>query len=256
MTKVNYDLADKVVFITGASTGIGRATALQFGESKAKVMVADINTDAGLQTAQLITEQGGTAEFIKCDVAKESDVKAAIEKTVKAFGGLDYAFNNAGIEGHMSPTADCTTEHWNQTLAVNLSGVWHCMKYEIPEMLKRGGGSIVNCASIAGLVGFQGASAYVASKHAVVGLTKTAALDYAKSKIRINAICPGVIHTPMIDRATRDNPQMLAILTNAAPIGRMGQPKEISESVIWLCSDAASFVTGQAIAVDGGWVTQ
>jgi NAD(P)-dependent dehydrogenase (short-subunit alcohol dehydrogenase family) len=254
--KANYDFTGKVIFITGASTGIGRATALGFAKSKAKVMVADVNTDAGWATVQMIREKGGTADFVKCDVSQETDVKNAIEQTVKTFGGLDGAFNNAGIEGESSPTADCTSANWQKVLQINLSGVWYCMKYEIAEMLKHGGGTIVNCSSIAGLVGFPGAPAYVAAKHGVVGLTKTAALDYAKLNIRVNAVCPGVIMTPMIDRFAHGSPAALQQLSAGEPVGRMGHPEEIGESVLWLCSEASSFVTGQAIAVDGGWVAQ
>lgn len=253
---LDYKLKGKVVFITGASTGIGRATAMQFAKSQASVVIADINMDAGPQTANLIKEQGGIAEFMKCDVSKESEVKAAIEKTVKIFGGIDYAFNNAGIEGEQGLTAGGTSDNWNKVLQTNLSGVYFCMKYEIPEMLKRGSGSIVNCASIAGLIGFPGISAYTAAKHGVVGLTKAAALEYAKQKIRVNAVCPGVIQTPMIDRFVHGEAQALQQLSAGEPVGRLGQPEEISEAVLWLCSEASSFVTGHSLAVDGGWVAQ
>jgi NAD(P)-dependent dehydrogenase (short-subunit alcohol dehydrogenase family) len=254
--KPNYELTDKVAFITGASTGIGRSTAMLFAKSRAKVMVADINTDAGLLTAHLIGEQGGVAEFVKCDVAKEAEVKAAIDKTVQVFGGIDYAFNNAGIEGEQAATSDCTTKNWDKVIQTNLSGVWFCMKYQIPEMLKRGGGAIVNCSSIAGLIGFPGIPAYTASKHAVIGLTKAAALEYAKSKIRVNAVCPGVIQTPMIERFVHGEAQALQQLSAGEPIGRIGQPEEIADSVLWLCSDSSSFITGHSLAVDGGWVAQ
>lgn len=245
---------NKTVIITGAANGIGKATAIAFGERGANVVVADIVGTS--ETVNAITLAGGKAIGVKCDISKESDVKAMVEKTIATYGKLDYAFNNAGIEGVMTLTQDYTEEAWQRTIDVNLKGVWLCMKYEILEMLKTGGGSIVNCASIAGLVGFFGASAYVASKHGVVGMTKTAALENAKTGIRINAICPGVIHTPMIDRYTKGDKQIESQLASAAPMSRMGQPEEIADAVIWLCNPGASFVTGQAIAVDGGWTTQ
>jgi NAD(P)-dependent dehydrogenase (short-subunit alcohol dehydrogenase family) len=251
-----YDFSSKIVFVTGASTGIGQATALLFARSSARVALVDINEDLGLKTASMIKAAGGQAEFIKCDVSKEQQVQAAIAKTVQIYGGLDIAFNNAGIEGQTSPTAECTAENWHSVIETNLSSVWYCMKYQIPEMLKRGGGSIINCSSIAGLVGFSGIPAYVAAKHGVIGLTKVSALEYAKSRIRINAVCPGVIQTPMIDRFSKGNAQALQQLQAAEPIGRIGQPNEISESVLWLASDASSFVTGHSLVVDGGWVAQ
>jgi len=251
-----YDLSGKVLFITGASTGIGRATAFSFAKAKAHVAVVDVNTDAGSMTARMIKEQGGSAEFIRCDVSREPEVKSAIDQTVKAFGGIDYAFNNAGIEGEQCVTPACSTENWDKVIGINLTGVWYCMKYEIPEMLKRGGGSIVNCSSIAGLIGFPGIPAYTAAKHGVLGLTKTAALEYAKSNIRVNAVCPGVIQTPMIDRFVHGEAQALKVLSSGEPIGRVGQPDEIAQSVLWLCSDSSSFVTGHSLAVDGGWVAQ
>jgi NAD(P)-dependent dehydrogenase (short-subunit alcohol dehydrogenase family) len=179
-----------------------------------------------------------------------------VEETVQVFGGLDIAFNNAGIEGDSAPTADCSDENWAHTIAVNLTGTWLCMREEIPRMLTRGGGSIINCASVAGLVGFAGIPAYTASKHGIVGLTKTAALDYATMGIRVNAVCPGVIHTAMVERFTHGDPEAEAALFAGEPMGRMGEPEEIASAVVWLASDGASFVTGQAIAVDGGWVAR
>jgi NAD(P)-dependent dehydrogenase (short-subunit alcohol dehydrogenase family) len=245
---------DKVVLITGASFGIGRATAVAFAERGAKVIIADWIEDK--ETVDLVRMTGSEALFVKCDVSKNSDVKKVIEEGVKKFGGLDYAFNNAGIEGSMGETPDCTEENWDKTIGINLKGIWLCMKYEIPEMLKRGKGVIVNCASVAGLIGFPGLPAYVASKHGVIGLTKTTALEYAKKGIRVNAVCPGVIKTPMIDRVTGKQKEVERAYENMEPVGRMGQPEEVAEAVAWLCSDAASFITGAALPVDGGWVAR
>lgn len=251
-----YNFDGKVLFVSGASSGIGRATALLFAKCNAKVMVADIDKDAGLQTARMIADAGGFAEFVPCNVANESEVKEAIKATVRSFGKIDFAFNNAGIEGLQATTADCTLENWNQVIQTNLSGVWFAMKYELEQMLRQQGGVIVNCSSIAGLVGFSAIPAYVASKHGVLGLTKTAALEYARLNIRVNAVCPGVIRTPMVDRFVHGDEKVLSSLTQNEPMGRIGQPEEIAESVAWLCSDASSFVTGHPLVVDGGWVVQ
>jgi NAD(P)-dependent dehydrogenase (short-subunit alcohol dehydrogenase family) len=245
---------NKVAIITGGSSGIGRATALAFAKKGAKVVVVDWQESQ--ETMKSIKDLGAEAIFIKCDVSKSADVKAMVEKTIAAFGRLDYAFNNAGIEGDSAPTADCTEENWDKTITVNLTGTWLCMKYEIPEMLKQGKGSIVNCSSVAGLVGFEGLPAYVASKHGVIGLTKTAALEYAEQGIRVNAVCPGVIQTPMMDRLTGKKKEAIEQFTALEPVGRMGQPEEIANAVVWMCSDEASFVTGHAMAVDGGFVAK
>ena len=246
----------KVALVTGGSSGIGRATALVFAREGAKIVVADVLVNDGQETVNLIQRQGGEAIFVKTDVSRANEVEAMTNKAIETYGRLDYAVNNAGIEGAIAPTADCTEANWDRTIDTNLKGVWLCMKYEIPQMLKRGGGSIVNMASVAGLVGFQGLPAYCASKGGIVQLTRAAALEYAKAGIRINAVCPGVIHTPMVDRVTGGKPEVEAQFTALEPVGRMGNPEEIAEAVVWLCSDAASFVTGHPLVVDGGLVAQ
>jgi len=215
-----------------------------------------MNADGGHQTVHMITENGGEATFVQVDVTSASAVEAMISKTVETYGRLDCAHNNAGIAGGLrARTADYPEDRWHQVIAVNLTGVWLCMKYEIPQMLHQGGGTIVNTASAAGLVGTRGTSAYVASKHGVVGLTKTAALEYAQQGIRVNCVCPGAIQTPMTERAWSD-PARRARVIASEPVGRIGNPEEIAEAVVWLCSDAASFVTGHAMSVDGGYVAQ
>ena len=246
----------KVALVTGAGSGIGRATALVFAREGAKVVVSDIVVEGGQETVQQIEAAGGEAIFVKADVSQAADVETLITQTVETYGRLDCAFNNAGIEGGMKLTIDCTKEEFDRTIAVNLTGVWLCMKYEIQQMLSQGGGAIVNTASAAGLVGFPGLPDYVASKHGVVGLTKTAALEYAKSGIRVNAVCPGVIQTPMVERGAQLSPGFDELALSMEPVGRFGQPSEIGEAVVWLCSDAASFVTGIPMQVDGGLVAQ
>ena len=245
---------NKVAIVTGGSSGIGRATALAFVKKGVKVVIADWKENQ--ETMDLIENLGGEAIFVKCDVSKAADVKELVEKTIATYGRLDYAFNNAGIEGTSASVQDCTEENWDKTISVNLKGVWLCMKYEIPEMIKQGKGVIVNTSSVAGLVGFQGLPAYVASKHGIIGLTKTAALECAKLGVRVNAVCPGVIQTPMIDRLTGNKKEAIEQFTGLEPVGRLGQPEEIANAVIWLCSDEASFVTGVAMPVDGGFVAQ
>lgn len=246
----------KIALVTGGGSGIGRATALVFAREGAKVVIADVVVSGGEETVRLIKAAGGEAVFVKADVSKAPEVEALIKQTVDTYGRLDCAFNNAGIEGDMASTADCTEENWDRTVAIDLKGVWLCLKYEIPQMLKQGGGAIVNTASVAGLVGFVGLPAYVAAKHGVNGLTKTAALEYAKAGIRVNAVCPGVIKTPMVDRLFSSQPHAGEAIAALEPVGRLGKPEEIGEAVVWLCSDAASFVTGLPMAVDGGLVAQ
>jgi NAD(P)-dependent dehydrogenase (short-subunit alcohol dehydrogenase family) len=243
----------KVAIVTGSSYGIGKSTAIYFANNGASVVLSDWADD--VDTLDTITALGGKAIFVKADVSNEADVKRIVSETVKHFGRLDYAFNNAGIEGEQGTIHESSNDNWEKVIGINLTGAYYCMKHQIPEMLKTGGGSIVNNASIAGLVGFNAIPAYVASKHALVGLTKNVALDYAKQNIRVNAVCPGVIHTPMIDRFTGGNPEAIEQLVAAKPMGRVGLPEEIAGTVVFLCSNASSFITGQAIAVDGGWTT-
>jgi NAD(P)-dependent dehydrogenase (short-subunit alcohol dehydrogenase family) len=245
---------NKVALVTGGAFGIGKATAIAFAKKGAKVVIADWVEDT--EALNTIRSLGGDAIFIQCDVSKTEDVKSLIEKTISAFGRLDFAFNNAGIEGIFASTHDCSEENFDKTIGVNLKGIWLSMKFEIPEMLKQGKGVIINCASIAGLVGYPSAPAYTASKHGVIGLTKTSALEYAKQGIRVNAVCPGAIKTAMIDRITGKKKEVEEQFAAMEPIGRMGEPEEVANVVLWLCSDEASFVTGHAMAVDGGWVAQ
>jgi NAD(P)-dependent dehydrogenase (short-subunit alcohol dehydrogenase family) len=246
----------EVALVTGASSGIGRAAALAFGREGARVVVSDVQVEGGEETVQLIRREGAEAMFVRADVSKAADVARLVEEAINAYRRLDFAFNNAGIEGAMASTIDCTEENWDRTLAINLKGVWLCMKHELARMRERGRGAIVNCSSVAGLVGFLNLPAYVASKHGIVGLTRAAALEHAKEGIRVNAVCPGVIRTAMVDRIIKEHPEMESQLVAGEPAGRVGTPEEIASAVVWLCSDSASFLTGQAIAVDGGWVAQ
>jgi NAD(P)-dependent dehydrogenase (short-subunit alcohol dehydrogenase family) len=252
---------DKVALITGGSSGIGRATAVAFAREGVKVVVTSRRENEGKETVRLIKEAGGEGLFIRTDVSKEADVKAMVEGTVKAYGHLDYAFNNAGIEGNAAPLAEQTVDDYESVLGINVRGVFLSMKYEIPQMLKNGGGAIVNMSSIDGLIGFPGISLYVASKHAVIGLTKSAALEYAKSGIRINAVGPGAIETDMVDRfvskvSAGKEEEIRQQFAAMHPIGRFGKPEEIASAVLYLCSDGASFVTGQTLALDGGFTAQ
>ena len=249
-------LDGKVALITGAGSGIGRASALVFAREGAKVALADIVVEGGEETVRMVKEAGGEAFFIKADVSNAAEVEAMVNTVVETYGRIDCAYNNAGIEGQLASTDEYAEDMFDKVIGINLTGVWLCMKYELPHMLKQGSGAIVNTASGAGLIGVAGMSAYVASKHGVVGLTKTAALEYAKSGIRVNAVCPGLIQTPMVERITNGHPQLGEALVAAEPIGRTGKPEEIAESVVWMCSDAASFVTGHAMSVDGGFVAQ
>ena len=249
-------LQGKVVLVTGGGSGIGRATSLRAAQEGAKIMIADYVPEGAERTVKMIKDAGGTASCVAADVSIATQVEMMVNKTVETYGRIDGAYNNAGIEGRMADTTASTEENFDRTIAINLKGVWLCMKYEIPQMLKQGGGAIVNTASIAGLVAFVNMSAYVASKHGVVGLTKTAALEYAQKNIRVNCVNPGVINTPMVARLVDSGSMNEGDLTRGEPIGRMGKPEEIGEGVIWLLSDAASFVTGHSLVIDGGWVAQ
>ena len=246
----------EVALVTGGGAGIGRATAIAFAEDGCRVLVADVDDEGGRETVRIIQEAEGEAVYVHADVSDPAQVEQMVARAVESFGRLDYAFNNAGIEGVSAPTAECTLENWNRVLAVNLTGVWLCMKEEIAVMLRQGHGTIVNCSSVAGLVGFASSPAYVASKHGLVGLTKTAALEYATRGIRINAVCPGIIDTAMIDRYTHGAADAESQMVAMEPMGRMGTPTEVACAVIWLCSADSSFVTGHALVVDGGFVAR
>jgi len=245
-------MKDKIILVTGGSSGIGKACALAFSRAGAIVtIVADINQE-GLD--QTVSEMEGEGLSIRLDVSKPDQVKNLIDEVVRKYGRIDCAVNNAGVEGTLAPTTDCTEENWDKVLGVNLKGIWLCMKYEIPQMLKQKGGSIVNMSSVLGLVGLPGYPAYVASKHGVVGLTKTAALEYAQTGIRINAVCPGAVRTPLMNRMINDNPGVISedLLVSLEPIGRVANPEEVADAVVWLSSSQASYITGVALPIDGG----
>jgi NAD(P)-dependent dehydrogenase (short-subunit alcohol dehydrogenase family) len=249
-------LEGKAALVTGGGSGLGRASAIALARAGATVTVADVDEDGAKETVTLVFEEaGGDADFVRADVTQADEVEAMVDKTVARWGRLDCALNNAGTTGASALTADYKLEDWNRAIALNLTGVFLCLKYEIPAMLERGG-AIVNMASGAGLVGFAGLPAYVASKHGVVGLTRAAALEYASQGLRVNAICPGSTRTPMLEGFMGGDEQVERMMTRAVPLGRLGRPEEIADAVVWLCSDAASFVVGHALAVDGGSVIQ
>jgi NAD(P)-dependent dehydrogenase (short-subunit alcohol dehydrogenase family) len=248
------ELQGKVGLVTGGTSGIGRDAAVLFAKAGAKVVVAGRREGEGKETINLVRAAGGDALFVKTDVSRAAEVKALVQKTVDKFGRLDVAFNNAGIEGNWIPITEQSEEDWDSVIDINLKGTWLCLKYEVQQMLKQGsGGAIVNMASVAGLIGSAGAATYCASKHGVMGLTKAAALETARSGIRINVVCPAVIETPMGERIF-GAPDMKKFALGLHPIGRFGKPMEISEAVVWMCSDRASFMTGQSLVLDGGFL--
>ena len=248
--------AGRVVLVTGGNAGIGRATAAEFARQGARVVVSGRREKEGHEVIAEIKALGGEALFVKTDVSKESDVKALIEQTLAKFNRLDFAFNNAGVEQLLTPLPEQTEETYDQIMDINVKGVWLSLKHEIPAMLTTGGGAIVNNSSAAGLIGFPMAPVYVASKHAVNGLTKSVALEYAKQNVRVNAVAPGAIETRMYRDFVAGSPEVKQMLEAATPIGRVGQPEEIASIVVWLCADGASFTTGQIFAVDGGYTAQ
>lgn len=247
-------LENKVAIVTGASSGIGRAIAYQYAAEGAKVVVSDIDEAGGKETVAQIRERGGRSIFVRADTSRPEDNEALVRAAVKEFGALHIATNNAGIGGPMALVGEYPIDGWDRVIAVNLSGVFYGMRYQIPAMLEAGGGSIVNISSILGQVGFRNAPAYVAAKHGVVGLTRNAALEYGPQKIRVNAVGPGFIRTPMIEKSL--TPEALEVIRGMHPIGRLGEPAEVAELVLWLSSEKASFVTGAYYAVDGGYLAQ
>jgi NAD(P)-dependent dehydrogenase (short-subunit alcohol dehydrogenase family) len=249
-------LDGKVALVTGAGSGIGKASAVTIAKEGAKVVVSDVVTDSGEETVRIIEDAGGEAIFVNADVSVADEVEALVKVAVETYGRLDCAHNNAGIVGPVANTHEYPEEAWDDVIRVNLKGVWLCMKYEIAQMLRQGGGSIVSTSSAAGLVGHPWQTAYVASKHGVNGLTKVAALENAKLGIRVNAVCPGIVRTPRIERYIADKPGWIEGFIEQEPVGRLGESEEIAEAVVWLCSDATSFVTGHLMQVDGGFVAQ
>jgi NAD(P)-dependent dehydrogenase (short-subunit alcohol dehydrogenase family) len=243
----------KVAFVTGAASGIGRATALAFAREGARVALVDRDAHGGEETLGMVRGDAGDGLFVHADISRSADVARAVDRTIASFGGLDFAFNNAGIEGDNATTVDYDEDEWDRVIANNLKGTWLCMKHEIARMRGKGG-AIVNTASVAGLVGFAEEPAYVASKHAIVGLTRTAALELAAESIRVNAVCPGAVDTPMLARSTQHSD--LEDYIAHTPQRRVARAGEIADAVLWLCSEAAAFVTGIALPIDGGWVTQ
>jgi len=250
-------LTGKSAIITGGGSGIGRAAATVFAREGARLIIADVAEDAGRKVVETIRDKGGEAQFLRCDVAKAADVEALVAAAVKAYGRLDCAFNNAGIGGKQRKTADYDEEEWDRIMSVNLKGVWLCMRAEIKQFLaQKSPGAIVNTASAAGLIASHSMPAYTAAKHGVVGLTKVAAIEYARTGIRINDVCPGIIDTPLVADMVAQVPKLAGRLDGLEPVGRKGKPEEIAEAVAWLCSDRASFVTAASISADGGITAQ
>jgi len=256
--KIDYmkEFDGKVALVTGGGSGIGRATSLAFAGEGAQVVIGNRNVQRGEETVSMIRDAGGTASFKRTDVLVAAEIEALVDYAVKTYGRLDVAFNNAGIEGDVRPLAEQTEANYDAVMDVNVKGVWLSMKYEIPRMLKQGGGAIVNCSSIAGVIGFPNVAIYIASKHAVIGLTKTAALEYSAQGIRINAVNPAVIDTEMVDRFVVGVNMKKDDLSALHPIGRIGRAEEVAEAVLWLCSGRASFVTGHSLIVDGGFTAR
>ena len=252
----NQPFTNKIVLVTGGGSGIGRVSALAFAQQGATLVIADVDETGGQETVRLIAQDGAEAHFIHTDVSQTAQVEALIAETVARYGRLDCAFNNAGVEGEITRMADISEADFDRTMAVNIKGVWLCMKYEIQQMIRQGHGSIVNIASVAGIVGAHSMSVYAASKHAVIGLTKSAAVEYAKDKIRINAVCPSVVRTAMMERAFEQSPKLETTVTRINPSRRLGEPEEVATAVTWLCSDAASYINGVALPIDGGFSAQ
>jgi NAD(P)-dependent dehydrogenase (short-subunit alcohol dehydrogenase family) len=250
---MNISFENKVALVTGAASGLGFATAKAFAESGAAVAMADWNEAAVRSAAEQLASKGHKVLAIHCDVADDAQVEAMVDQTVATFGRLDAAYNNAGVQNNLAEAADATRDDFDRVMSINLRGVWSCMKFELRQMLKQESGAIVNCSSIGGLVGGPKRGTYQASKHGVLGLTKSAALDYAARGIRINAVCPGIIHTPMLDGMMATQADALNAMLKDVPIGRLGRPEEIASAVLWLCSDAASLMVGHALVVDGGY---
>jgi len=256
VTASAHDFDGKVALITGGASGLGRAAARLLAERGARVVVADVDDEGGAATVTDCKAAGSEALYVRTDVTEDAQVAAAVAAAVDTWGRLDVAMNNAGINGPTKFIADYTPEEWNRVLAVNLNGIFHGIRHEVPQMIKQGGGAIVNTSSGAGLVGFPMLPAYVASKHAVLGLTKAAALAYVRDGVRINAVCPGSTRTPLLEGFMAQSPEIERAMEQSAPIGRLARPDEIAEAMVWLCSDAASFVVGHAFSVDGGAVIQ
>lgn len=256
MGEIKYDYKNQVALITGAASGIGREVAIKFAKSGAKLVISDVNDDLGNQTLAMAKECGADGMYIHCDVSDPVQVEKLVAKTIEKFGQLNVVCNDAGIEGKTASTIDLNLENWDRVINTNLKGVWLCMKAQIPHLLKSGGGAIVNVSSIAGLVGFPGLPAYVASKHGVVGLTKTAALEFASAGVRVNAVCPGPIMTPMLERLMESTPGFTDKIVQGVPERKIGESVDVAESVLFLCSSQAKYITGQCLAIDGGWVAQ
>ena len=252
--KITFE--NKVALVTGAASGLGLATAKKFAEAGARVVLADWNRKEVEAAAGELAAAGHTTLAVQCDVSDDGQVEAMVKQTVATFGRLDAAYNNAGVQNVLAETADSPRDDYDRVMGINLRGVWSCMKFELQQMRKQGSGAIVNCSSLGGLIGGNQRGTYHAAKHGVIGFTKSAALEYATRGIRVNDVCPGMIHTPMFDKmiAEGQGEQLEEMLKTLVPMGRMGRPEEIADCVLWLCSDAASYVTGQSISVDGGYV--